>query len=99
MACRPSESRKAERPPCGGWLTAATLGGAVLLPLGAYWLTLAPSITWRNGGIDSGDVATGAAVLGILHPPGYALYAVIGHGVVRALPWLEPAAALSRLSA
>lgn len=75
----------------GGWA-----GGAVaLLSLAAYWATAAPSITWAGGGTDSGDVATAVAVLGIAHPPGYPLFVVTGHGVARALGWIEPARAVT----
>jgi hypothetical protein len=79
-------------PLCAGLL-------ASIVPLLAYGATLAPSITWRNGGIDSGDVATAAAVLGIGHPPGYALFVLLGHFAVRAAPWLEPARAVNWLCA
>jgi len=64
-----------------------------------YLATLAPSITWRNGGTDSGDVATAAAVLGIPHPPGYPLFTLVGHLAVLALPSLDPARAVGLLSA
>ncbi|TAK21262.1 MAG: DUF2723 domain-containing protein [Chloroflexota bacterium] len=72
---------------------------AGLVPLVCYAMTLARTITWRNGGIDSGDAATGAAVLGVLHPPGYALYVTVAHLTVRLLPWVEPAGAVAWLGA
>jgi hypothetical protein len=72
---------------------------AVALPLAAYLGTLAPSITWRNGGTDSAEVAAGVAAFGLLHPPGYALYVALGHLALLALPALEPARVLSLLSA
>jgi hypothetical protein len=50
----------------------------VLGALYAYLPTLAPTITWRNGGSDSGDLATAVAVLGIPHPPGYPAYVLLG---------------------
>jgi hypothetical protein len=86
------------RSPVGG-RAAARLLAAVLVPLAIYWLTLAPSITWRNGGIDSGEVVAGAAALGILHPPGYALFVAIAHLALRSLPELEPARAVNLLCA
>lgn len=78
---------------------AAGLALAAGVPLAAYWATLAPSITWRNGGTDSGDVATAAAVLGLAHPPGYPLFVVLGHAAVRLPPGWEPARAVNLLCA
>ena len=45
--------------------------------LTAYHATLAPSITWANDGVDSGDLVTAAYTLGIAHPPGYPLFTLI----------------------
>jgi hypothetical protein len=39
---------------------------------------MAPSITWRNHGADSGELALAAYTLGIPHPPGYPLYVLLG---------------------
>ena len=64
----------------------------------AYALTMAPSITWEHGGVDSGEVTAAAAVLGVAHPPGYALFVALGHAFVRGLPWLEPARATNVMS-
>jgi tetratricopeptide (TPR) repeat protein len=47
---------------------------AVLIPLALYLRTLAPSISTG----DSGELVTGAYCLGILHPPGYSLYCLLG---------------------
>lgn len=43
-----------------------------------YYFTLAPTITWENNGVDSGDLVTAAYTLGIAHPPGYPLYVLLG---------------------
>ena len=40
-----------------------------------YVLTLAPSVVF----IDSGELATGAATLGIAHPTGYPLFSLVGY--------------------
>lgn len=48
------------------------------LPLVVYVHTLAPTITWRNDGVDSGDLATAIAVGGVPHPPGYPTYLILG---------------------
>ena len=42
--------------------------------LAVYLRTLAPSITWKNAGADSGDLVAAAFTGGIPHPPGYPLY-------------------------
>jgi len=57
-----------------GW-TAAVWGSlALLIPLAVYLRTLGPSIS--SG--DSGELVTGAHCLGIVHPPGYSLYCLLG---------------------
>ena len=43
----------------------------------AYGLTLAPSLSWANGGADGGDFITAVAVNGVPHPTGYPLYLLI----------------------
>lgn len=56
------------------------LGVALLVGLAAlavYLLTLAPSITWRHDGADSGELAAAAAVLGVPHPPGYPTWTLL----------------------
>lgn len=50
---------------------------AGLLAFFIYLLTLAPSITWRNQGADSGDLAAAVAVGGVPHPPGYPTYLLL----------------------
>jgi hypothetical protein len=63
-----------------------------------YALTLAPSITWRNNGVDSGDLATAVAVGGVPHPPGYPTYLVLGE-FFKLLPLGDVAYRLNLLSA
>ena len=40
----------------------------------AYGLTMAPGLSWANGGADGGDLITAAFVNGVPHPTGYPLY-------------------------
>lgn len=61
-----------------------------LIALIIYLRTLAPTITWRNDGADSGDLVTAAFTGGIPHPPGYPLYTLIVSLFAR-LPVGEPA--------
>src|SRR5512142_182611 len=73
-------------------LAAGALAGLV------YLITLAPTITWRNSGADSGDLATAAFTLGIPHPPGYPLYILLA-AVFAHLPFGEPARNVGLFSA
>ena len=52
------------------------LGIGLILGL-AYFLTLAPGLSWANGGADGGDLITAAFVNGVPHPTGYPLYLLI----------------------
>ncbi|HEX2612144.1 MAG TPA: DUF2723 domain-containing protein, partial [Fibrobacteria bacterium] len=45
-----------------------------VLALAVYLVTLSPFMTWE----DSGELATAAATLGIPHPTGYPLFAMLG---------------------
>lgn len=56
----------------------ATVLLVVAVALAAYVPTVAPTISWRNGGADSGDFAAAVATLGIPHPPGYPTYVLLG---------------------
>jgi hypothetical protein len=57
------------------WVCSALVEGVVfLLALGLYVLTLAPTLLPA----DAGEFQLVAGVLGIAHPPGYALYTLIG---------------------
>ena len=42
-----------------------------------YLLTIAPGLTWANGGSDGGDLITAAATGGVPHPTGYPLYLLV----------------------
>ena len=49
---------------------------AFCFALAAYLLTLAPTISWRNGGIDSGELVTAIVTLGIPHPSGFPTFSL-----------------------
>ena len=68
------------------------------LAFAVYVCTLAPTITWRNNGADSGDLATAVAVGGVPHPPGYPTYLMLGQ-VFKLLPVGDVAYRLNLLSA
>ena len=56
------------------------LTGLLILSLGyLYSATIAPTITWSNGGQDSGELAATIATMGVAHPPGYPSYALLSH--------------------
>lgn len=57
-------------PACGSLL----LFSAMLI---LYWITLAPGLTWANGGADGGDLITAAATGGVAHPSGYPVYLLL----------------------
>lgn len=40
-------------------------------------MTLAPGLSWANGGADGGDLITAAAINGVPHPTGYPLYMLL----------------------
>lgn len=42
-----------------------------------YALTLAPGLSWANGGADGGDLIAAAATGGVAHPSGYPLYLLL----------------------
>lgn len=69
-----------------------------LLSFIVYFYTLAPTITWRNDGVDSGDFATAVAVGGVPHPPGYPTYLLLGE-LFKLLPFGDMAYRLNLLSA
>jgi Protein O-mannosyl-transferase TMEM260-like len=64
---------------------------ASLIALVVYFDTLAPSVTWKHNGADSGDLVTAAFTLGIPRPPGYPLFTLVG-SLFAQLPTFEPAA-------
>jgi hypothetical protein len=55
-------------------------GAVLLIAFVLYARTAAPTITWQNGGADSGELVTASYTLGIAHPPGYPLYVLLGKG-------------------
>jgi hypothetical protein len=48
-----------------------------LLLLSVYCFTLAPGLSWANGGADGGDLIAAAAINGVPHPTGYPLYMLL----------------------
>ncbi len=66
--------------------------------LGCYYITLAPSITWKHDGADSGDLVTAAYTLGIAHPPGYPLFILLARFFIL-LPFGEVAYRVNLMSA
>lgn len=69
-----------------------------LLSFVVYLYTLAPTITWRNDGFDSGDLAAAVATGGVPHPPGYPTYLLLGE-LFSLLPWGDVAYRLNLFSA
>jgi hypothetical protein len=51
-----------------------------------YCFTLAPDITWANGGGDGGDLISAAATGGVPHPTGYPLYLLLAR-IFQTLPF------------
>lgn len=56
-----------------------------LIALGMYLLTIAPDLTWANAALDSPELITASATLGVPHPPGYPTYVILG----KAFSWLQ----------
>jgi hypothetical protein len=42
-----------------------------------YFNTMAPGLSWANGGSDGGDLITAAAIRGVAHPTGYPVYLLL----------------------
>ncbi len=70
---------------------AAALG---IVSLIVYVITLCPTIFTD----DCGEIATAVATGGVMHPPGYPLYTLLGRLFVKFVPWGEPAHRLGLLS-
>jgi len=70
----------------------------LVLSLGLYLRTLAPTITWQHNGYDAGDLITAAYTLGIPHPTGYPTYTLLGK-VFTLLPLGDVAYRMNLLSA
>jgi len=81
-----------------GVVPLAVAACTALFAFAIYFRTMAPTITWRNAGADSGDFVTAAINLGVPHPTGYPLYTIIAH-LFAALPGAEPARNVTLLSA
>lgn len=64
----------------------------------AYARTLAPGVTWANGGLDSGDLITAAVTGGVAHPPGYPTFLLLAE-LALLLPLADPAVTVTTLSA
>jgi tetratricopeptide (TPR) repeat protein len=69
-----------------------------LLPLAAFALYLHTQGSTLVPYRDAGEMATSVTRLGVLHPPGYPLYTLVGHLFTR-LPLANPAYRLNLLSA
>ena len=80
------------------WVLRCGSLAAVLVTLGCYVQTLAPSLTWAHHGADGGDLVTAVARGSIPHPPGFPTYLLLGELFVH-LPWGEPAWRLNLMSA
>lgn len=65
-----------------------------LAAFGFYLAGASPSIAPR----DSADMLSAAQTLGVAHPPGYPLYAVLGHLWQTLFPWGNPAYRLAVMS-
>ena len=94
---RPLTTTQLAQEPIGGLPPRVALGTAIvasLIAFAAYCLTLAPSLP--SG--DSGEFITAAAVLGVAHPPGYPLFAMLGH-IFLFLPFDSPAMKVNLMSA
>ena len=63
-----------------------------------YLATLAPTITWRNDGMDGGDLISAAYTLGIPHPTGYPTYVLLAR-LFSFLPWGDVAYRVNLMSA
>ena len=75
----------------GDYLTAIILSTLTFI---VYSFTAAPGVTLE----DSGDFIMGVLTLGIVHPPGYPLYTVLGH-LFSFLPFGDPAFRVNLFSA
>ena len=73
------------------YLTAIVLSTLTFV---VYAFTAAPGVTME----DSGDFIMGVLTLGIVHPPGYPLYTVLGH-LFSFLPFGDPAFGVNLFSA
>ena len=64
-----------------------------------YLFTLAPSITQRHFGADSGDLAASVHTMGVAHPTGYPTYLLLAKIFSLVIPWGDVAHRINMLSA
>jgi hypothetical protein len=76
-----AESRQGPR--SDGWIAAALACGFLLL----YLRTLCPTVYFG----DSGEISTAIVTGGIIHPPGYPVFGLLGRLALHLIPWGEPA--------
>ncbi len=67
------------------WLSKVPPIFLILSLFGLYLRTLAPGLTWANGGADGGDLIAAAATGGIPHPTGYPTYLLLAQ-IFQAMP-------------
>src|SRR5437870_13867016 len=65
------------------WITLGLLLGFLIL----YLRTLCPTVYLG----DSGEICTAIATGGVIHPPGYPLFSILGRAALVLIPWGEPA--------
>jgi hypothetical protein len=82
------------------WRALALVTGTAVFAacMGCYLLCLAPTITWKHDGVDSGDLITAAYTLGVPHPPGYPLFTLLARLFIL-LPLGDPAYRVNLMSA
>lgn len=80
-----------------GTLLAATLVAIVLG--GLYWWTIAPTIAFLHGTVDSAELVSVATALGVAHPTGEAVWLPLGRLALALVPVEEPALRTNLLSA
>ena len=67
------------------WLSKIPPVFLILSLFGLYVRTLAPGLTWANGGADGGDLIAAAATGGVPHPTGYPTYLLLAQ-LFQAMP-------------
>jgi hypothetical protein len=67
------------------WFSKIPPAFLILSLFGLYLHTLAPGLTWANGGADGGDLIAAAATGGIPHPTGYPTYLLLAQ-IFQAIP-------------
>src|SRR3712207_8890927 len=79
-------------------VAASLVGVAILLPFLLFLATMPPTITWRFGGSDSGELISAADSFGVAHPTGYPLFVLMGYLATR-VPFGEVAACVNAMNA